>query len=157
MNEEELLSYLELDNYVLKIESQSLNVTNLDSNYILACLERFPFFDMKESQEYKLKDEALKKYYEMLIVFFISSCELIIKASDEIILNAVNASIVHLNNILATRSFNAKLLPMAKHVYDLYNLAKTKLIKTGIRDNIPTIEELRKRIFMGWSIIYKTD
>lgn len=154
MNENEILSYLELDNYVLKIETQSLNVTNLDSNYILACLERFPFFDMKESQEFKLRDEALKKYYEMLIVFFISSCKLICDTSDEIILNAVNASIIHLNNILATHTFNVKLRPLAKQVRDSYNSAYVKLLKAELTENTSNLEELRKRIFMGWSIIH---
>ena len=153
MNEKEVINYLELDNYVFKIESQSLNVTNLDSNYILACMERFPFFDMKESQEYKLRDEALKKYYEMLIVFFISSCKLICDTSDEIILNAVNASIIHLNNILATRTFNVKLLPLAKQVYDSYNLAIAKLLKAGLKENASQLERLRYRVFMHWTAV----
>ncbi len=126
-----------------------------DRRDIHYCLhgKKIPFFDMKESQEYKLRDEALKKYYDMLIVFFISSCKLISKTSDEIILNAVNASIIHLNNILATRSSNAKLLPLAKQVYDSYNLAIAKLLKAGLKENASQLERLRYHVFMHWTAV----
>lgn len=148
MTENEIKNYIELGNLVVKIDAQVFNIEEGDLNFQIASIDRFPFFDgseLVESRKY-----ALKEYYEMLITAFFCSCKFFYETSDSIILEAIDACVVHLNNVIAHRSFAVQGLPMANTLHDLYNYAYAKLYKIGLKDYASDLERLKKSIFHGW-------
>ena len=151
MKEKEIISCLELANLVGKIEIQVRNIEKGDLNCQLTILNQFPYFDLKGATE--LRNDALKEYYVMLVTAFINSCKLTYEATDNTILDLINNCVVRLNNVLKVRLFDVQLLPLAKTLYDLHDYANKKLLKLGLNDNAKNLEELKKRIFMGWSIV----
>ena len=112
MTENEIKNYIELGNLVVKIEAQVFNIEKGDLNFQIACIDKYPFFD--GSGLLKLRKDALKEYYEMLITAFFCSCKFTYETSDTTILEAINACVVHLNDVIARRSFAVQGLPMAK-------------------------------------------
>lgn len=151
MKEKEIISCLELANLVGKIEIQVRNIEKGDLNCQLTILNQFPYFDMKGVVE--LRTEALKEYYVMLVTAFLNTCKLTYEATDNTILDLINDCVVRLNNVLRARSFDVKLLPIAKTLYDLHDCANKKLLKLGLNDNANNLEELRRRIFLSWSVV----
>lgn len=151
MKENEIKNYLELAILVGKIEVQIHNIEKGDLGCQLSILERFPYFDMRGAAE--LRKNALKEYYEMLVVAFLNTCKFTYEATDSTILEAINACVEQLNKVLSERGFEVQLLPIAKTLYDLYERANKKLLELGLDVNAKNLEELKRRIFMGWSIV----
>ena len=151
MIENEIKNCIELGNLVANIEAHAYNIETGDLGFQIACLDRYPFFD--GSKLVKLRKDALKEYYEMLIAAFLYSCKLTYETADATILEAINTCVVRLNTVLAHRGFTVQLLPLAKTLYDLYNCAYTKLIKAGLKENALNLEKLKKSIFHGWIAI----
>lgn len=151
MNERELIRCLDLANLVGKIEIQVRNIENGDLNCQLTVLNQFPYFDMKGAAG--LRKDALNEYYVMLATAFYNTCKLTYEATDNTILDLINDCVVRLNNVLKARLFDVQLLPIAKTLYDLHDCVIMKLSKLGLNDNARNLEELKKRIFMGWSVV----
>ena len=151
MTENEIIDYLQLDLLARKIELQASNIQKSELGYQLAYLEYFPFFDIKGAAA--AHKEELRKYYELLTKAFYNICKIINETSEPTILEAVNYSVEYLHRVLADRDFIVQLLPLAQILSSLYNSAHTKLIKAGLEENAKHLEELRRRIFLSWSII----
>ena len=148
MIEKELLNYIELGSLVTKIEAQAFNIEKGDLNLQVAYLDSYPYFDASNLIE--LRRDALKEYYEMLVTAFLYSCKFSYETTDTTVLEAINACVVHLNNVIASRGFAVQLIPFAKTLNDLYNCATKKLLREGHKDNATNLKELRYRIFMHW-------
>ena len=151
MIENEIKNYIELGSLVPKIEAQAYNLEKGDLNLQVAYLDKYPYFDASKLVE--LRRDALKEYYEMLVVAFLYSCRFTYEFTDSTILEAINACVVRLNVVINSRGFAVQLVPLAKTIYDLYNCAHNKLIKLGLKDNAAQLEQLRYRIFMRWNIM----
>lgn len=151
MNQLEITNCLDLDNLILTIQNQTALIEQGDLGLQINILEYYPYFDSSNLQE--LRKDALNEYYIMLINAFYSACKLTYETSAPVILETVDACVVHLNGVLASRSFDVQQLPMAKTLYDLYNCAYTKLLKAKLNKNATNLEQLKKRIFMGWRIV----
>lgn len=151
MKEIEIVKCLELANLVGKIEIQVRNIEKGDLNCQLTLLNQFPYFDMKGVAE--LRNDALNEYYVMLVTAFFNTCKLTFEATDNTILDLINDCVVRLNGVLKARLFDVQLLPLAKTLYDLHDCANKKLLKLGLSDYAKNLEELKKRIFMDWSIV----
>lgn len=151
MNQLEITNCLELDNLILTIQNQTAFIEQGDLDLQINILEHYPYFD--NSNLIELKKDALNEYYVMLVTAFYNACKLTYETSVPIILETVDACVMHLNGVLASRGFDVQQLPMAKTLYDLYNCAYTKLLKAKLNKNATNLEQLKKRIFMGWRII----
>ena len=151
MTENEIKNYIELGSLVTKIETQAYNIEKGDMNLQVAYWDQYPYFDASKLVE--LRKDALKEYYEMLVVAFLYSCRFTYETKDPADLEAINACIERLNVVIASRGFSVQLVPMAKTLYDLYNCAHTKLLKAGLNENASQLEKLRYRIFMHWTAV----
>ena len=152
MIEEELKSYIELANIARNLELQANHIETSDAHFNIACIERFPYFDGSSLQE--KRNEALKEYLEMLVKAFMCSCKFIKDATEPIVLEAIDSSVVYLCNVIASRRMLVQLLPMAKPLYDMYNEAYAKLLRNKLPENAAHLEKLKKSIFHGWVPIY---
>ncbi|MBP5643318.1 MAG: hypothetical protein J6X10_03690 [Bacteroidales bacterium] len=151
MNQLEITNCLELDNLILTIQKQTSLIEQGDLSLQINILERYPYFDSRNILE--LRKNALYEYYVMLINAFFSACKLTYETSAPVILETVDACVMHLNGVLASRSFDVQQLPMAKTLYDLYNCTYAKLLKAKLNKNASNLKQLKNRIFMGWRII----
>lgn len=152
MIDDELKSYIELANLARNLETQASLIETGDAHFNIACIERFPYFDGAQLQE--TRNEAMKEYLQMLIKAFICTCKFIIDATEPIVLEAIDSSVVYLCNVIASRRVQVQLLPMAKPVYDMYNDAYAKLLRNQLPDNVSHLEKLKKSIFHGWLPIH---
>ena len=89
----------------------------------------------------------------MVQTAFENACKLIVEASVPAIIETVDCSVCHLNEILGSRIFDVRPLPVTKPVFDIYNSANAKLLKAKQNQFAANLEELKKRIFMGWQRI----
>ena len=149
MKENEINDYIKLGSLVTKIEAQAYNIEKGDLNLQVAYWDQYPYFDASKLIE--LRRDALKEYYEMLVSAFLYSCRFTYETTDSTILEAINACVERLNVVVASRGFTVQLIPLAKTLYDLYNCAYTKLLKSGLNENAKQLEQLRYRIFMHWT------
>ncbi len=152
MIEEELKSYIELANLARSLETQASLIETGDDHFNIACIERFPYFD--GAQLHEVRNEAVKEYLPMLIKAFVCSCKFTIDATEPIVLEAIDSSVVYLCNIIASRRVQVQLLPMAKPLYDMYNEAYAKLLHNQLKENASHLETFKKNIFHGWVPIY---
>lgn len=152
MKENELKSYVELANIAKNLENQANLIETGDAHFNIVCTERFPYFD--GAQLHEDRNEAIKEYLDMLIRAFICSCKFISDATEPIVLEAIDSSVVYLCNVIASRKVQVQLLPMAKPLYDMYNDALAKLSRNQLKENATHLERLKKSIFHGWVPIY---
>lgn len=146
--ENEIVNCLQLDNLALKLEVMADNIHIGDAYYTINCIEKYPFFDGGHALE--TRNAALKEYLELLIRAFIYSCKLINDSTEEVLLESIDSSVVHVFNIIASRKVKVQLLPMAKELRDLYNSAHARLMKNGLNSYAVNLEKLRKVIFLSW-------
>lgn len=151
MIENEIKSYIELGILVSKIEAQAYNIEKSDLNLQVAYWDQYPYFDA--SNLVKLRKDALKEYYEMLVLAFLYSCRFTYETTDPTVLKAINACVERLNTVIASRGFSVQLVPMARTLFDLYNCAHAKLLKTSLKENASQLEQLRYRIFKHWTAV----
>jgi hypothetical protein len=149
---EEIKSYIELANLARNMENLANHIETGDAHFNIACIERFPYFDGAQLQE--KRNKAIKEYLQMLIKAFVCSCKFIIDATEPIVFEAIDSSVVYLCDVIASRKVQVQLLPMAKPLYDMYNEAYAKLLRSQLKENATHLEKLKKSIFHGWVPIY---
>lgn len=152
MIEDETKSYIELANLAKNLEIQANLIETGDAHFNIACIERFPYFD--SAQLHEDRNEAVKEYLQMLIKAFMCSCKFTNEATEPIVFEAIDSSVVYLCNVIALRRVQVQLLPMAKPLYDMYNETYAKLLRNQLKENAVHLEMLKKSIFHGWVPIY---
>ena len=145
--ENEIVNSLQLYNMALKLEVMADYIQTGDAYHQIACIEQFPYIAVNQGAE--MRNEALKEYLELLIKVFIISCNLILDSTEDVLLDSINSSVVHVCNVIASRKVKVQLLPIAKPLYDSYCEAYAKLLKNGLKDNAANLERLKKSIFHG--------
>lgn len=151
MEQNDIMDYIELGALVTKIETIQSKIDIGDMHYSIAAFESFPYFQSEELS--KLRKDAIKEYYESIILAFYSACKLSYEKNDEIILQAIDACVEQLSTVLANPPFQRKQLPFVYTLHKLYEAAMEKLKMHNHKDNANHLEVLRKIVFMGWNIV----